>query len=649
MTSPAGSEDALVNEGWRRVTDGPYYAAWRQFWGKDLDFDVLQPWKAWTDALKQYDAHSLEDSVSALARSVLGGETDVHLPSCTFLESPWVDELSETKGRIMFLDDHERIYGRVRDMHAKASHRLEGVIIGGQGGVGKTYLSLYLLARRLAEKKLVFYSPNKSQFFFFDTGGVLERDGFTYSCVFSNPDLRLAVPEDTWIITDTSPVEGEPASGATMGYLFLIQLCRPEDRYFSDWARRNRTESLTLDSWSPSVVLSGYSTRPMQYQAQQRSALALAVYCTRLWNLQPLLLPGSNTASRSLRVSSDVHRRPFPGQSRRNYQVGWEGYHIPSLLAFDGPDLFSLRRDYQRTGKKEKEVMTPVIASRLVMNELRQHLGFKSLYKFREIGAIREPPDIMDNTRLWLFEQLSHALFSERTRSEVAARMDLSPCFPDGAKRGLLLEHVFQARSVQMLDDADPPAEPEPGSYFVVRNLQDSTFHSLLYITPPVEKQDSLARPDSSRVITRARARELALKDRLSEPASRDTRSSKRRRGSASLAPGPAQPPAKRPRSKADRRFVVVFQMLSDDMPMFSEYSLEKLERVRKANPSARFFFVFVTPIGQCIDVDSIPKDIVGRFGWYHLQMDFDLNPEVERRWFDDPLSPGHPALVMYE
>ncbi|VDC06165.1 unnamed protein product [Peniophora sp. CBMAI 1063] len=257
MTSPAGSEDALVNEGWRRVTDGPYYAAWRQFWGKDLDFDVLQPWKAWTDALKQYDAHSLEDSVSALARSVLGGETDVHLPSCTFLESPWVDELSETKGRIMFLDDHERIYGRVRDMHAKASHRLEGVIIGGQGGVGKTYLSLYLLARRLAEKKLVFYSPNKSQFFFFDTGGVLERDGFTYSCVFSNPDLRLAVPEDTWIITDTSPVEGEPASGATMGYLFLIQLCRPEDRYFSDWARRNRTESLTLDSWSPSVVLSG--------------------------------------------------------------------------------------------------------------------------------------------------------------------------------------------------------------------------------------------------------------------------------------------------------------------------------------------------------------------------------------------------------
>lgn len=49
MSSPAGSEDFLFAEGWRRLTDGPYLAAWHQFWGKDIELTVIQPWKTWND------------------------------------------------------------------------------------------------------------------------------------------------------------------------------------------------------------------------------------------------------------------------------------------------------------------------------------------------------------------------------------------------------------------------------------------------------------------------------------------------------------------------------------------------------------------------------------------------------------------------
>ena len=50
MSLLAGAEEVLLTKGWRKSTDGPHLAAWKLFWGKDLELDVLQPSKAWRNS-----------------------------------------------------------------------------------------------------------------------------------------------------------------------------------------------------------------------------------------------------------------------------------------------------------------------------------------------------------------------------------------------------------------------------------------------------------------------------------------------------------------------------------------------------------------------------------------------------------------------
>ena len=65
---------------------------------------------------------------------VLGEENSDVPPSCTFLATPWTDELPDSGGRVMIAEGYNHIYGRVNDLHADTAS--PGVIIEGQGGIG---------------------------------------------------------------------------------------------------------------------------------------------------------------------------------------------------------------------------------------------------------------------------------------------------------------------------------------------------------------------------------------------------------------------------------------------------------------------------------------------------------------------------------
>ena len=128
------------------------------------------------------------------------------------------------------------------------------------------------------------------------------------------------------------------------------------------------------------------------------------------------------------------------------------------------------------------------------MSELQRHFSFRELYHFRKMAAVRNPPDDMENTRLWLFEYLCHALLSEGNE-QGAGFAKLHPCFADNTGDNLLLEHVFQAHHVRSLDVNLPPVI-EPGSYFIVASLRDATLFT--GISHPVLEEDTRRRGAST-------------------------------------------------------------------------------------------------------------------------------------------------------
>ncbi|KZV64083.1 hypothetical protein PENSPDRAFT_738461 [Peniophora sp. CONT] len=619
MTLPAGSEDVLIAEGWRKLTEGPYSDAWHQYWGKDLELSVTHPCKAWNNALvKRPRASSTDGSIQDLARIILGDESDVVLPSCTFLQTPWADELLETRGRIMIAEGYNHVYGQINDLHTE--HESPGVIVEGQSGIGKTYLALYLLVLRLSTAQPVLYSPHASLFIFFHADGVLESDGLEESW-FMNGDFQEALPERSWIILDTRVDEGGPTHAATAGHLFPVRICRPEEKYFSNWRTKERPDMLVLDLPSPSVVLAGALIQDKMRSRKEDLARLLSSIrdfgpCTRYCYL-------GATRQLDLHMSLRAYIAGLSSVNAKRYPVlAARGYNLSDCLrSDDGPDIFALRRDYRDIST---QVMLPVIASRFVMGELREHFAFSDLYNFREMTVIRKPPDDMEHTRLWLFEHLCHALFSEGDKHD-AGFADLSPCFPGNAGDKLLLEHVFRAQTIQFLD-TDLPSETKPESYLVVRDLSDTTFHSLLRFAPYSKRKRVPVEPEPDRAVTRGLAKQMVAAVRMPTPmTARVTRSTKRTAEPAS--PGPVWPPAKRPRVKAEKRFVVVYQMLLDAKPVLSRLGLERLERMRSMDPYAQYFFVFVTLLGEDLDLESIPEALIGRFRYYHLQLNLDLHP----------------------
>ena len=80
------------------------------------------------------ETDSTYGSIYDLAQMVLGEENSDVLPSCTFLTTPWTDELPDSGGHIMIAEAYNRIYGQVKDLHSDT--RSPGVIVEGQSGIG---------------------------------------------------------------------------------------------------------------------------------------------------------------------------------------------------------------------------------------------------------------------------------------------------------------------------------------------------------------------------------------------------------------------------------------------------------------------------------------------------------------------------------
>ncbi|KZV64082.1 hypothetical protein PENSPDRAFT_691072 [Peniophora sp. CONT] len=626
MSLPAGSEDVLITEGWHKLVDGPFSDAWHQYWGKDLEITTVSPWKTWDNAVaKQPEINSASGSIRQLAQTVLEDERDITLAPCTFIQTPWLEELPDTKGRIMIAEGYNHLYGCIMDLHVGGDSESIGVIVEGQSGIGKTYLSLYLLILCLSTERIVVYSPHAGFFVFFHAGGVWQSDRLPD---WMNGDTREALPDRTWIILDTRAEDNEPMVRATEGHLYPIQLCRPEEKYLH-WKQKGNPDILVLELPSPSTVLAGAL---IQNKMRNRKE-DLARLLTSIRDFGPSSRYCYLGATRQLNLYTSL-RAYISGLSSANAQrypslASWSDYFPRHCLRQDnGPDVFAIQHGYRDVSEKD---MLLVIASRHVMNELRQRFSFVDLYKFREMAVIRKPPDDMEQTRFWLFEHLCHSLFSEGGNC-ASGHVKLSPCFAHETNDELLLEHVFRARPVQLLE-ADTPPEAQAESYFVVRGLWDTTFHSLSYLVPYTKRRRAAHEPKLDRAITRGQAKRLAAAAQTPTPTpARVTRSRKRVREPSS--PGPVQPPAKRPRLKADKRFVVVYQMLLGARPVLSKHGLERLERLKVTDPFAQYFFVFVTSMGQELDLRFISEALMGCFKWYHLQVDLDLYPyRSDRRW----------------
>lgn len=86
-----------------------------------------------------------DDNVLRLAQAVLGSDdsiSELTLPPCEFLETPWVDELSCSEGRIMITKECTRIDDILTDI---TRPRKQGALIEGQRGTGNSFFSCTLL------------------------------------------------------------------------------------------------------------------------------------------------------------------------------------------------------------------------------------------------------------------------------------------------------------------------------------------------------------------------------------------------------------------------------------------------------------------------------------------------------------------------
>lgn len=147
----------VIEEGhWVEETHGEYVDAWTSFWGKDIVPDTCAPHTAWTNGdtlthlvdetgvyswmlditalkFKSRPAPSdkmLEDLAHNILEPARGSSA---LRPCSFIQSPWAKELCHTKGKIMLLDEFDRIYSQLQ---TSAQSNGDGAVIVGQRGVG---------------------------------------------------------------------------------------------------------------------------------------------------------------------------------------------------------------------------------------------------------------------------------------------------------------------------------------------------------------------------------------------------------------------------------------------------------------------------------------------------------------------------------
>ncbi|KZV66194.1 hypothetical protein PENSPDRAFT_689224 [Peniophora sp. CONT] len=622
----------LLARGWTQVHSGSHYTAWGLFWGKEIKRVVRQPWKAWTKPLESHpDPGSEDDKLLRLARAVLGSDdpdSKLTLPDCEFLETPWVDELSATRGRIMITKECVRIDDFLTDI---SEPQTRCAIIEGQRGTGKTYLSFYLLATYLTRGRPVLFSPSADVFLLFCHLGVfcchdasrLRSDGMP---------LRLkkaVIPEYTPLIFDTSPDQGEPSHAIVMGYLRLIQLCRPDEKHFLVWKSKSSPTSQAIEA-SPASELVACALIQTEVPRGKPDIAGLLETINKLGPFARVCYSvGAAKATSFEALHAYIASMSSSDLSQLAERTKYASRNHPRLLLSGlDCDIFVLRR-FEENGA---ECLLPTLSSRHITGQLREHLGFASLYDLRDMLVVRKPPDGMLDTRLWLFEHLSHDLLSNGLigeEEEDSRAHYWSQVFPPKAKRtkgALSLQHLSRPRTIHLYEE-ELPSPLDVESYYIAHVLPNSGFHALVHAVPFPRKRQAASQDLGHRPVTR-RLAEVQARHSAATHVSARRRSSRSVAATATAAPEPRDERSpKKPRLKHERRFVVFAQMEPHGILRLTEEDIRRLCATMASDPVAEYFFVLVTLLDVDCDFSAVPSSLVNRLKWYHLQIDLDLLP----------------------
>ncbi|KZV69035.1 hypothetical protein PENSPDRAFT_753691 [Peniophora sp. CONT] len=616
----------LDEQGWVRQADGPYFEAWRLFWGNDYELCDVPPHKAWTKALERTSQFGSSDwRLQTMAQLLLNPEgEDVTLRSCAYIDTPWTEELPHTRGKIVVREDYERIAHQLM-VNPDNRHR-DGMIVQGQAGVGKTYLAHYLLIRQLSEQKLVIFSPHEDVFLLFHESGVyvaddLERDDNGY------PALRAIAPTKTWIIWDTPPDQEEPAHSATDPFFFLVQVCQPLIRYYHYWHNRFAVDYLAVDAPSaPSLLAESLVQKDIR---PRKDDLARVLEHLHAFGARPALCFRRLVGMKSKIISLEDYLDHLDAETvdliSRLASADWQFPGCIRLLS-DEPDILILRCNLGAS----PEALVAVLPSRYIANKLRQHLSFESLRSLTNMGIIQSPADGLSGSRYWLFEQLCHAILSTGDPDLLNHHiLRLAPCHPldSAAKAGSLRQsHFSHSRTIQSFEANPPPFDP--AIYCVPHLLPDAAFHAIMYSLPFASRRDPAQQDNAHRPVTRQAAKRAAAASALSGAAGRPTtparmtRSTKRARQSSEADDARSPSPLKKPKLKSEKRAVVFLQMMLHAAPDLPESGLERIRHIMDIDPFAEYSMVFVTLKDEEVDLSAIPAPWTDKLKWYQLEID---------------------------
>ncbi|VDB87367.1 unnamed protein product [Peniophora sp. CBMAI 1063] len=205
------------------------------------------------------------------------------------------------------------------------------------------------------------------------------------------------------------------------------------------------------------------------------------------------------------------------------------------------------------------------------------------------------------------------------------SRLQLVQHFPSGAprRRGALTlsDLCTPQRGLKFLDSRCPPAF-DPASYHLVETLPDDTFHAVIHAS---HGGTSSRRHAPTASILPEHQRTLRPRKRVAEIQPNRSRTNRRR-------------------LRAEKRLIVFVQSAFERPPTFTDDGLRRVDAIMRADPTAEYFFVFVTGKYASLDLSAVPSALVKRVKWYQLTLDFNM---YERHSISKPSPPTSPAPFL--
>ncbi|KZV64769.1 hypothetical protein PENSPDRAFT_757010, partial [Peniophora sp. CONT] len=586
-TSLAQTEAHLQRYGLTRVTNGEHLDAWKTFWGAEIQLQEQPVWNQWHNALNT-DSHNSPLVDLAMAVNVFSSSDNTALPSCTFLRTPWKSSLPRTGGRIMVTEDYERLDSECLKYSIMA--RCSDVVIAGQSGSGRTYLSHFILACSLSRRQsMIFFTGTRILVFSplgVFSGESLDLNFVTYGYFQDTIGARPLALVD---VADDSDY-----SGPVESMFFSIRVYPPSSRRYEQWIDRYGPAMLVLDALPAPLVVSA-ATLQLHIEAT-RACLQQLLVCLRIAGLNLRLVLSLDASVLRVSLRDHISRLSADLLSQLAQQARFSPYPVETArMEENGSALFSLRRDMTTY-----EACLPVIASRHIVGEIGEIHGYAGLSALRSMEVVRHSPDGFLDTNIWIFEHLCHVMLSSGS-PEHLPRLRLSRCFPLGAyksKGALKMAHLCAPRSRRAFDLRSPSSFDTAG-YHYIETLADGTVHAILH----ARRDNVSSQPDH-----------LA---QLDPAVSAQQRQKLRPR--VHVAEAVHDRPSKRRKTLADRRIIIFMQVVCGICPQVTDDGLRRLENTMQSSPDSEYCFVFVTEKDTAPDLSSVSLSWLNRFKWYHL------------------------------